>query len=75
MLVAASALHERQTHDLDTLRIENNELKQKLDGSYASSEARLGKRPAEEPLDRAAVAEQETSAMWKDFATDIGGMF
>ena len=75
MMVAASSLHDRQAHDLDQLRVENNDLKQKLDGSYASSEARLGKRPADEQLDRAAVAESETSGMWSDFAKDIGGMF
>jgi len=37
MMVAASALHEKQEHNLDQLRLENNELKQKIDGHYATS--------------------------------------
>ena len=36
-MVAASALHEKQEHNLDQLRLENNELKQKIDGHYATS--------------------------------------
>ncbi len=32
MMVAASALHQRQEHDLDKLRVENTELRQKIDG-------------------------------------------
>jgi len=40
MMVAASSLHERQEHDLDKLRLENNELKHRIDGQYATSDAR-----------------------------------
>ncbi len=51
MMVAASALHERQEHNLDKLRGENLELKQKIDGHFATSASRtredvLGKRKA-----------------------------
>lgn len=69
MMVAASALHERQTHDLDQLRIENVELKRKVDGSYASESDRtgdsLGKRKADnEPM----VESEATDNIWADFA-------
>mgnify|MGYP001373981845 CR=1 FL=1 len=69
MMVAASALHERQTHDLDQLRLENTELKRKVDGSFASESDRtesLGKRKAEkEP----ATESEPTDNIWADFAS------
>lgn len=69
MMVAASALHERQTHDLDQLRVENTELKRKVDGSFASESDRtegLGKRKAE----KEAVTEGEpTENIWAEFAS------
>ena len=74
MMVAASALHQRQEHDLDKLRVENNELKQKIDGHYATPGARtrddvLGKRKAEcEPE----IAD-ESSTLWDSFAKDCAG--
>ena len=75
MMVAASSLHERQAHDLDTLRIENNELKLKIDGQFASSSSRtedlLGKRKAEEQGDRVDVAADAVN-IWDDFAKDMG---
>jgi hypothetical protein len=37
IMVAASVIHQRQEHDLDKLRMENNMLKQKIDGHYATS--------------------------------------
>lgn len=69
MMVAASALHDRQAHDLDQLRGENSELKRKVDGSYASgadrTEDSLGKRKAEkEPY----VEAERTDNIWTDFA-------
>lgn len=73
MMVAASALHERQTHDLDKLRGENNDLKLKIDGQYATPESRTdGKRKAEDQLDRTTVVQSETASMWDDFAKDVG---
>ena len=75
MMVAASSLHERQAHDLDSLRIENNELKLKIDGQFASSSSRtedlLGKRKAEEQGDRVGVAADAVN-IWDDFAKDMG---
>ena len=73
MMVAASSLHERQTHDLDKLRTENEEMRKSIDGRFASSESR--KRPADAQLDRAAVSDDATSGMWDDFARDIGTMY
>ncbi len=74
MMVAASALHERQTHDLDKLRTENEEMRKGLDGRFAAPESR--KRPADEQLDRASVEDAGgADAMWDDFARDVGGMY
>jgi ribosome-binding ATPase YchF (GTP1/OBG family) len=73
MMVAASALHERQVHDLDKLQGENEELRKSIDGRFAAPESR--KRPADEQLDRTSVAEEGTSSMWADFASEIGTMY
>ena len=74
MMVAASALHERQTHDLDTLRLENDGLKQKIDGHYATASSRtedlLGKRKADVQGDRVTVAADAVD-IWGDFAKDV----
>jgi hypothetical protein len=74
MMVAASALHERQEHDLDKLRVENNELKQKIDGHYATPGSRtsdnvLGKRKAEEEPESG----EDATSMWDSFAKDCAG--
>ena len=74
MMVAASSLHERQEHDLDKLRLENNELKHRIDGQYATSDARtrpdvLGKRKADgEP-----ETGEDTAGMWASFASECAG--
>ena len=74
MMVAASALHERQVHDLDTLRLENNDMKQKIDGHYATSSSRtedlLGKRKADDEGDRTRVAADAVN-IWDEFAKDV----
>lgn len=74
MMVAASALHEKQEHNLDALRLECNELKQKIDGQYATPASRtdnaLGKRKADEGLDRSGVATESTASIWDDFAKE-----
>ena len=70
MMVAAS-LHERQAHDLDKLRSENEEMRNSIDGRFATPESR--KRPADNQLDRASVIEDATSGMWDDFAKDCAG--
>ena len=72
MMVAASALHQRQEHDLDKLRGENTELKQRIDGHYATPGARtdsaFGKRKAEAEPERG----EDASALWEDFAKECG---
>jgi hypothetical protein len=71
MMVAASALHQRQEHDLDKLRGENSELKQKIDGHFATSASRtredvLGKRKADGEPDSGG----DDSSLWDNFARD-----
>jgi hypothetical protein len=72
MMVAASALHQKQEHDLDKLRGENTELKQRIDGHYATPGARtdsaLGKRKAEAEPERG----EDATALWEDFAKECG---
>jgi hypothetical protein len=74
MMVAASELHECQEHDLDKLLLENNDLKQKIDGHYATSDAPtrsdvLGKRNAdEEPK-----SGEDTACIWASFANEYAG--
>lgn len=78
MMVAASALHEQQNHNLDALRQENTHLKSRIDGHYAKSGARLqedvlGKRKADHELDRADVEADASADVWKNFASDMSG--
>ncbi len=75
MMVAASALHQRQEHDLDTLRVENDTLKQIINGHYATSSLRtggaLGKRKAENEPDKE-NSDGAVEDMWASFATECG---
>jgi DNA repair exonuclease SbcCD ATPase subunit len=74
MMVAASALHERQEHNLEKLRLENNELRGRVDSSFATQESRTGsKRKAEAELGPGDVT--QVKDMWADFACDIGRNF
>jgi len=74
MMVAASALHERQEHNLEKLRLENNELRGRVDSTFATPESRVGsKRKAEADLGPGDVA--PTADMWAAFASDIGTAF
>ena len=74
MMVAASALHERQEHNLEKLRGENNELRGRVDSSFATAESRVGsKRKAEAELGPGDAA--QTTDMWAAFASDIGTAF
>jgi hypothetical protein len=74
MMVAASALHERQEHNLEKLRLENNELRGRVDSSFATQESRTGsKRKAEDDLGPGDVTSSRD--MWADFACDIGRNF
>ena len=52
MMVSASALHERQEHDLEKLRVENTDLRKRVDGIYTAPESRILKRLATEQLSR-----------------------
>ena len=74
MMVAASALHDKQEHNLDQLRLQNDELKQKIDGHYATPASRtdnaLGKRKADDELDRSEVGAEHTASIWDDFAKE-----
>jgi hypothetical protein len=74
MMVAASALHERQEHNLEKLRLENNELRGRVDSTFATPESRVdSKRKAEAELGPGDVAPAQD--MWADFASDIGRAF
>jgi hypothetical protein len=74
MMVAASALHERQEHNLEKLRLENNELRGRVDSSFATQESRTGsKRKAEADLGPGDATSSKD--MWADFACDIGRNF
>lgn len=75
MMVAASALHEQQQHNLDTLRQENSDLKNRIEGHYAKPEARLredvlGKRKADSELEYVQVNNANAN-IWTDFASDM----
>ena len=74
MMVAASALHQRQDHDLDKLRMENNTLKQKIDGHYATSASRtggaLGKRQSEDEPQQD-ISNKVADDMWASFASEL----
>ena len=74
MMVAASSLHERQEHNLDKLRAENNELRSRVDSTFATPESRVGsKRKPEAELGPGDVA--PSTDMWAAFASDIGTAF
>ena len=74
MMVAASSLHERLEHNLEKLRVENNELRGRVDSTFATPESRVGaKRKAEGDLGPGDVA--PAPDMWTAFASDIGTAF
>eukprot|EP00960_Hanusia_phi_P053703 762433-Hanusia_phi.AAC.5 len=66
MMVCASNLYKEQYHELDKLRIENNELKDRVNGTFNSELSRVGdKRKAEGELERAPAIGGD---IWNDFA-------
>jgi len=77
MMVAASSLHERQNHDLDLLRVENNSLKSKVDGLYGDAGSRTvgHKSKANSELSREDVQAVVSEDMWNDFAKQIGSVY
>lgn len=80
MMVSASALHERQEHNLEKLRVENNELRTRVNGYYGSESSRVvgEKSKPDEQLSRSDVPADETSwgnDAWSAFARDIGSSY
>ena len=75
MMVAASNLHTRRSHDFDKLQAENKELRERVDGMYADSGSRTvgEKSKAEEQLSRDNV--EPDNNMWDDFAKSIGTVY
>jgi hypothetical protein len=74
MMVAASALHDRQEHNLDKLMKENTELRTRVDGMYEDKSSRIvgEKSKANEELSRDDV---EVGDIWGDFAKSIGSVY
>ena len=79
MMVSASALHQRQEHDLEKLRTENNDLRSRVNGTYASEPSRVvgHKSKAETELSREDVSPDAggDTDMWSLFARDIGSNY
>lgn len=77
MMVAASALHERQEHNLEKIRSENVELRTKVDGMYADSSSRTvgHKDKTISQGSRDDVVSGSNENMWEDFAKQIGTMY
>ena len=79
MMVSASALHQRQEHDLEKLRTENNDLRSRVNGYYASEPSRVvgHKSKAETELSRDDVSPDTggDTDMWSLFARDIGSNY
>jgi hypothetical protein len=76
MMLAASSLHEKQEHNLEKLRLENNELKSKVDDLYGSSASRVvgEKHRQPEQSDRSSV-QAPAGNIWDEFAKDIRGAY
>lgn len=74
MMLAASSLHDRQEHNLEKLRIENNELRTKVDDLYGSSVSRVVGEKHRQPdqADRSSV-QPPTVNIWEEFAKDLKG--
>eukprot|EP00960_Hanusia_phi_P024969 734541-Hanusia_phi.AAC.3 len=70
MMVQASNLYDRQTHELDELRIENSQLRERVQGTFGSEDARMSgeKRKAEDDLERPPAISGD---IWADFAKSI----
>jgi len=77
MMVAASAMHTQRQHDFDKLQQENEDLRKRVDGLYADSNSRTvgEKSKAEEQMSRNDVQGESMSAMWDDFAKQIGSVY
>lgn len=75
MMVSASSLYQRQEHDLESLRVENTELRTKVNGLYGEDVTRTvgSKSKADTQLGPADVMDGMSSGgnMWDSFAMDI----
>jgi hypothetical protein len=75
MMVSASNLYARQEHDLDKLRTENLDLKQRVDGMYGSSEARTGDKRSRiettSTVSDPSTTELPRDSIWADFAASM----
>ena len=74
-IVCASNRHQQLAHNFDELKKENDALKMRVDGMYATTSSRVssvsefdtrGKRKCEEQLDRTDVALE--NPLWDEFA-------
>jgi hypothetical protein len=76
MMLVASSLHDKQEHNLEKLRIENNELRTKVDDLYGSSVSRVvgEKHRLPEQADRSSV-QVPTLNIWDEFANDLKGHY
>ena len=76
MMVSASSLYERQEHDMESLRVENTELRTRVNGLYGEDVSRTvgSKSKADTQLGPADVMGGMVSGgnMWDSFAMDIG---
>ena len=74
MMLAASSLHDQQEHNLEKLRIENNELRTKVDDLYGSSVSRVvgEKHRQDQQADRSSVQPPSVN-IWEEFAKDLKG--
>jgi len=71
MMVQASSLYERQTHELDQLKIENSHLKEAMNGTFGREDARISvgdKRKADGELERPPAVSGDP---WAEFASII----
>lgn len=74
MMVAASALHDRQEHNLEKLRVENNELRGKVDTMFSSADSRVVGQKSKATDDAAHVG-FGVQDCWADFEKAIHSEF
>ena len=75
MMVSASALHERQVHDLEQLRGENTDLRTRVNGLYGHESSRImgeKRKPDTDMSSESVEAELPPSDIWGAFLREIG---
>ena len=70
MMVSASALHERQEHDLEKLRTENQDLRSRVNGYFGDETSRVGekRKPESEPE---VQGREPAGNIWDEFAAEL----